>query len=169
MTSRHGYLDVDDDGRLICHECERSYLHLATHIRLAHGLSAAEYREVHGLGVTTPLVAPVTSGRMSERARQPERLAHLDRVRDLDALQASRGVYSWRPEVVRQSIERGEATRREVPADLAARMPPWTDLQAWTRAAHDLVAAGYSVPAIARATDRLTPTVEQRLRRHPRA
>lgn len=42
LEPRHGYLDVED-GRLVCHECARTYLHLATHVRLAHDLTAAEY------------------------------------------------------------------------------------------------------------------------------
>lgn len=165
---RHGYLD-EHDGRLICHECGRTFLHLATHIRLAHGLTAAEYRAAHGLGVTTALVAPMTSARMSERASRPERLAHLATIRDPEKLAAHRGKPSWRPEAVRRSVERGEAARRDVPAQLAAQLPPWIDLLAWTRAAHDIIDAGYSINALARAVDRPAVTVGQRLRRHPRA
>lgn len=164
---RHGYLD-ELDGRLICHECGQTYLHLATHARAVHELYAAEYRERHGLGVTTSLVASSIAEGMRERSSQPERVAHLATVRDPEKLAAHRGRQSWRPEVVRLSVERGEAARRDVPAELVATLPPWIDLLTWTAAAHDIIDAGYSINALARAVDRPSVTVGQRLRRHPR-
>lgn len=164
---RHGYLDVHD-GRLVCHECGRGFLHLATHARLAHGLTAAEYREAHGLGVTTGLVAPAIAADMSARSSRPERLAHLATIRDPAKLHENQGRQSWRPEVVRKAVERGEATRREVPSHLVEALPPWENLLAWTAAAHDIIDKGYAISALAWAAGRPSVTVAQRLRRHPR-
>lgn len=65
---RYGHLDVADDGGLVCHECGRSVRHLATHARLAHALTAAIYRERHGLGRSLPLVCPDVAAGMSARA-----------------------------------------------------------------------------------------------------
>lgn len=164
---RHGYLD-EWDGRLICHECGRGYLHLATHARAAHDLTAAEYRERHGLGMSTSLVASSVAADMRERASRPEMLARLATVRDPDALAAHRGRQSWRPEVVRKAVDRGASTRVPVPDALVRGMPPWEDLLAWTSSAHGIIAQGYAVRALADACGRSQATVAQRLRRHPR-
>lgn len=48
----YGQLSIAVDGRLLCHECGRTYLHLGTHAQRAHGLSSAQYRAAHGLELT---------------------------------------------------------------------------------------------------------------------
>jgi len=53
---RHGHLD-EVDGRVLCHECGRSFRSLIGHITRKHGLTADEYREAHGLARTRPLMA----------------------------------------------------------------------------------------------------------------
>ncbi|EGT5595531.1 hypothetical protein B7O34_13575 [Corynebacterium striatum] len=45
---RYGYLDGDDE-RIICHECGGLYRALAPHLIKAHGMTAAEYKQAHGL------------------------------------------------------------------------------------------------------------------------
>ena len=51
----HGVLDREGDT-ITCHLCGRAFRSLARHIRRAHGLSAAAYRERFGLTARTGLV-----------------------------------------------------------------------------------------------------------------
>lgn len=54
---RYGELDETDEG-LLCHKCGGRFTHLGVHVYKAHGLTAAAYRQAHGLSrrglVTTP-------------------------------------------------------------------------------------------------------------------
>ena len=81
----YGRLTEDTEGRLICHECGGSYLHLAAHAFSAHGLTAAEYREIYELPRTTPLSAASVRERTGKQASSPENLARLARARDPQA------------------------------------------------------------------------------------
>lgn len=81
----YGRIDEDEEGRLICHECGHACLSLAAHIVRAHGMSAAEYREVYELPRKTKLVAASVRERTGARAISPENLARLARARDPQA------------------------------------------------------------------------------------
>ena len=81
----YGRVDEDAEGRLICHECGKAFLSLAAHVHLAHGMTAAEYRETYELPRTTKLVAASLRERTGERASSPENLARLARARDPQA------------------------------------------------------------------------------------
>ena len=63
----------DDDGLLTCLECGRRFRGLGSHLRRAHGLTGAEYREAHGLPVTAAL-----SGDGTRRLQQDEGRARRD-------------------------------------------------------------------------------------------
>lgn len=52
---QYGILDVDDDS-VLCHECGRRMVRLGRHLAI-HGMTAAEYREAHGLPRQLPLAA----------------------------------------------------------------------------------------------------------------
>lgn len=41
----YGRIEEDSEGKLICHECGKSYHSLAAHINRAHAMSADEYRD----------------------------------------------------------------------------------------------------------------------------
>ncbi len=56
---------VFDGERLQCAECGGWYRHLATHVFMAHGLLAQDYRAEHGLPASVPLVV----GEISETLR----------------------------------------------------------------------------------------------------
>ena len=88
---RFGILDTDEGGRLICHECGKSWKHLGTHVKQAHGIMPADYRERHGLGVSTRLVSSGTSARMRESWKRHEQthLAALEESRDPDRARQS--------------------------------------------------------------------------------
>lgn len=65
---RYGYLDGDDEC-VLCHECGSTYVSLGAHVSLAHGMSADEYRLVHGLPQRVALASPRLTRSMSESAR----------------------------------------------------------------------------------------------------
>lgn len=65
---RYGYLDGDDE-RVLCHECGNTFVSVAAHANLAHGMSADEYRSAHGIPRRAALVAPEKSRRMSKAAQ----------------------------------------------------------------------------------------------------
>lgn len=44
-----GRIEHDDDGKVICHICGRSYKRLGSHIRESHGMTIEEYKEQFGL------------------------------------------------------------------------------------------------------------------------
>lgn len=87
----YGRIEETPDGRLICHECGGSYLNLAAHALLAHGMSAAEYRELYELPRATRLVAASVRERTSRRALRPQNLSQLAAARDPQAAAAARG------------------------------------------------------------------------------
>lgn len=78
----YGSVTVDEEGRLICHECGKACLSLAAHVVRAHGMSAAEYREVYELPRSTKLTAVSVRERIGVSAASPENLSRLARVRD---------------------------------------------------------------------------------------
>ena len=65
---RYGYIDGDDE-QVMCHECGKMCASVAAHANLAHGMSANEYRQAHGLPQRVALVAPKMSRRMSKSAK----------------------------------------------------------------------------------------------------
>jgi ROS/MUCR transcriptional regulator protein. len=170
----HGHyaqLDRDTDGLLICHECGRPCAQLATHARLAHGITAAQYREAHGLGMRTRLVSASASARMAA-AFERNRQLHLDALAGSRnppaATEASRHA-PWRAES-RAKRQRVAAARRGRP--LTSEETEWLgddiDLQAWSDRARVLLAQpDISARSIAEAVGLATPSVLQRLRRHP--
>ena len=81
----YGRLTEDTEGRLICHECGKACLSLAAHVYLAHGMTAAEYRETYELPRTAKLSAASVRERISRSSSKPEALARLARVRDPQA------------------------------------------------------------------------------------
>ena len=87
----YGRVEETPDGRLVCHECGGSYLNLAAHVAMSHGMTAAEYREVYELPRTTRLVAASVRERTSRRALRPRNLAQLAAARDPQAAASARG------------------------------------------------------------------------------
>lgn len=113
----HGYygqLTVDDDGRLLCHECGGTYLHLATHLTRTHSMRAEEYRLAHGLPLTRPLIAATISQRMAQawEANRDEHLEVLARVRNPARARAgTRPVSQWTAATRAARIEKLAARR----------------------------------------------------------
>ena len=84
----HGILDEDATG-LLCHDCGWRGTHLGLHSWKAHGITAAAYRDRHGLRRTKGLVAADLHEKMSTGAA--ERLpAALVRARDPQRARAAR-------------------------------------------------------------------------------
>ena len=174
---RHGILDTTQEGLLLCHECGQAFSHLATHARRAHGLTAAQYRSAHGLGVSRRLVAPAVSERMRDswEAHREEHLAALEEHRDPDTARSaspvghtgSRG--TSRPEVLAGYQARARARRgRNLTPEEAATLDDGLDLAAWAEAARALLTLDrVTASSLAAASDIAVATVHQRLRRYP--
>ncbi|WP_446666624.1 MucR family transcriptional regulator [Flexivirga sp. B27] len=65
----YGVLDEDSDG-LLCHECGRRFTHLGLHAWKGHGITAADYRQEHGLARSRGLVATSTRNALTHNARR---------------------------------------------------------------------------------------------------
>ena len=63
--SAHGHL-ADDGERVQCHECGRWYRALATHLDRTHSMTAAQYREQHGLPRTQPLMSAASRDKLHQ-------------------------------------------------------------------------------------------------------
>ncbi|WP_300265518.1 hypothetical protein [Microbacterium sp.] len=171
---RYGMLEADD-GKLRCHECGEWRAHLATHARLAHDITAAEYRERHGLGATTRLVGTAVREKMRvayDRNRDLH-LAVLEQHRDPGLAAANSRSHTksapWAPEVRAKRQAVGRARRSpDLTPEQARRLGDGIDLQQWADAARELLAEGATIAAIARASGGIMgTTVAQRLRRYP--
>jgi predicted transcriptional regulator len=92
----YGRVEETADGRLVCHECGGAYLSLAAHVAVAHGMSAAEYREVYELPRTTKLVAASVREHIGQCSTSPENLARLARSRDPQAAADARTADTFR-------------------------------------------------------------------------
>ncbi len=62
-----GHLTIEN-GRLVCHECGRSYLALGVHVGMVHDGGIRAYRLTHGLTMSTPLVVTELGDRLAEAA-----------------------------------------------------------------------------------------------------
>jgi hypothetical protein len=60
-----GALELTEDERFVkCHECGGFYEKIGLHSNAAHGISAREYKKIHGLQVRTGLCSPIYSARL---------------------------------------------------------------------------------------------------------
>lgn len=168
---RFGILDRDDTGLLLCHECGRWWMHLATHVTRSHQMRAAEYRLAHGLSTGTRLVSSSTRERMREswERNRDRHLADLESSRDPDAARSavSSGA-RWRPELVARRINAAVAHRVDLTPAQVEFLGDIADIPGWAERVRRLVDRDdVSLAAIARATGLATATVSQRLRRYP--
>lgn len=108
----YGRIEEDSEGKLICHECGKSYHSLAAHINRAHAMSADEYRERYEIPRTFALLSSSLKERQREMSKTPERIAQLARVRNPQAAASARDADSFRAisrsNRVRRARERGE-------------------------------------------------------------
>lgn len=66
---RYGVLEVTSGGLLTCAGCGGLFRHLGLHVYRAHGLTAAGYRDQHGLARGRGLVAADLHRVMADKAR----------------------------------------------------------------------------------------------------
>lgn len=64
----YGMLDKTSDG-LVCHECGRAFPNLGLHAWRGHGITAAKYRETHGLQRRRGLVSTELRQRIQINAK----------------------------------------------------------------------------------------------------
>jgi len=89
---RYGVMDRDEDS-VLCHECGERFESVGAHLKSAHGMTAREYRDRHGIPRTTPLVCERISRTHAERARGQvgsAGWARLEAARDPAAASAAR-------------------------------------------------------------------------------
>lgn len=170
---QYGILDHDEAGKLLCHECGRWWNQLATHLRGAHQIEAADYRRDHGLGTTTRLVGRSVRQKLAAAydLHRDEHLADLERSRNpQEAVRntiAHRGG-EWAPEVraKRQAVGRASRTP-DLTEQQLEQLGDSTDLQRWADRARTLIERdGISLASLGRAADISPATVGQRLRRY---
>ncbi|MBX9979390.1 MAG: MucR family transcriptional regulator [Mycobacterium gordonae] len=169
----YGQLSVAADGRLVCHECGRAYLHLGTHAQRAHGLSSAQYRAAHGLELTAVLLASGVRQKMSQawERHRDEHIANLDRSRNPDRARAQMRPRSQWPAATRVrraaalSAKRGRSLTDAEMRQLGDDLP----LQQWCEQVRALLAGDPTITAlsISRSFDRSESWIYQRLRRYP--
>ena len=165
----------DPDGLITCLYCDRRFRALSTHLRRAHGVTAAEYRAEHHLPATGSMVADVTRHAAQERklrelADDPTALDHLKpyhsaewmagmTARNREAVRASHGIplatehrAPGRAHAVRQMV-----AARLAKLDASARDHGYTDAaDAVARTKH------LSAKAAARATGLSPQTIRRR-------
>ncbi|MCV7006759.1 MucR family transcriptional regulator [Mycobacterium gordonae] len=169
----YGQLTVTTDGRLLCHECGGTYLHLATHLTRSHGVTAERYRVTHGLLLTMPLVAASVSHRMARswEANREQNLEALARHRDpLRARESARPVSQWTAatraaRVKRLAEQRGRALTEAEKQELGGDLP----ITEWCRRVRGLLAGDptLSVASISRSFDMSASWAYRRLHRYP--
>jgi len=71
-----GVVDVDDTGRLRCHDCGRAFVALGVHVGMIHG-SVRDYRLRHGLPMVVSLASERLRAALADAAARPESLARL--------------------------------------------------------------------------------------------
>lgn len=70
--SIRGALEISEDGRGVkCHECGQFFEHLATHVTRSH-TGGADYRAIHGINRTTPLIAPALRAELKKLKKREE-------------------------------------------------------------------------------------------------
>lgn len=101
---------------VMCHECGRWFGQLGAHLHHAHGMTAADYRALHGLPRTLGLVSLGESQMRSEKGRANVGSPAWQRLvakRDPRAASSSRTVESFRsPAAIRTAAVHGEVVSR---------------------------------------------------------
>ena len=169
----YGQLTTDENGHLVCHECGRAFLHLATHAMRTHGLSGAQYRARHGLELTAVLVAGEIRQKMSQawELQRDKHVANLDRSRNPDRARAQMRPRSQWPAATRVrrsaalSAKRGRLLTDDEMRQLGDDLP----LQQWCDQVRALLAADPTITAmsISRSFERSESWIYQRLYRYP--
>ncbi|MER7131316.1 Helicase associated domain protein [Streptosporangium saharense] len=171
----YGQLTYTDDGtQVICHECGQEKRALGTHAWYAHQITAAEYRERHGLSTRQGLAAPETAARFSVNGLRKEALAALAAHRDPDRARAANTAEGrtrpQRQQVRRETGARSRLGRDITPTEMAMLVQAEAvSIAAWAQIAHQLLGSGATQGSISRATGLPASTVAQRMHRYPPA
>ena len=165
----YGQLTYTDDGeRVVCHECGAEKRALGTHAWYAHQITAAEYRERHGLSVGRGLAAPATAEKFSANGKKEPALRALAGSRDPGRARAANRPGRLRAQTAAIRSETGSRTRlgRALTAGEMERLAAAKTIAAWAAIAWELLADGASRQSIARSTGMKAATVDQRVSRY---
>ncbi|MEO6702586.1 MAG: MucR family transcriptional regulator [Jatrophihabitantaceae bacterium] len=165
--------ELDDDGQtVLCHECGRRRRSLGRHIRV-HGMTAAEYRQAHGLSTGCSLIGAELRGRLSELTRShPTSLAALAAHRDVHRARAAvtaEGHHRPQRQAIRRRTAHHARLGRELSSADKAALTRAESVRAWCMVVHQLVATGASVRGIATQTGISPATAAGRIARYPAA
>ncbi|WP_433358705.1 MucR family transcriptional regulator [Streptosporangium sp. CA-115845] len=167
----YGQLTYTDDGeRVICHECGEAKRALGTHAWYAHQITAAQYRERHGLSVGRGLAAPVTAEKFSANGKREPALRALASSRDPGRARAANrpgGQYRAESLAIKSAIGKRARLGRPLSAGEVERLAEADSIEAWAAIAWELLDDGASRGSIARGTGVKLPTVHQRVNRFP--
>lgn len=64
-----GTIAYDDQGKIICHICGKSFVRLGSHIKDSHGLTVVEYKERFGLCNSAKITGKSYSDTMRKHAK----------------------------------------------------------------------------------------------------
>lgn len=106
---------------MLCHECGRRYRSLGAHVSGAHGMSAAEYKAVHGLSRSRSLAATALRETFSQHASARVGTAGWQRFETARDPQAAAHARTFPPAPAQtrrsqatQSVANGKASRKIV-------------------------------------------------------
>lgn len=110
---------VDDylaHDRIECLECGNRFQFLGSHLRLAHAMNAAEYRDAWGLPSGTALAGLLYRAAHTEKIRRMQAAGSIDYSHLPDATQASRSAARTRKSTM-DTIAHAERMRKLRPGD----------------------------------------------------
>lgn len=126
----HGVQEYEEDGRLICLSCGRSFALLAPHLARTHEMSSAEYREAYEL----PRRLSLRAAALTERAREQGRARYRQRSD------------------IRASLERGRTPAVDTTATASSQE---TAMRPMVRQARQRGGRGKAAAALQRITERV--------------
>ncbi len=164
------FAELDDDGHTVgCHECGRRSRNLGLHVRVHGGMTAAGYRQAHGLSTGQALIPADLARELAEHSRNsPTSLAALAANRDPDRARAANTTEGRsRPQrrAVRQRTAATARLGRPLTVAQTTQLTRAITLDEWAQIARRFVGTGASHRSIAAATGVPASTVSQRLTR----
>jgi len=128
------FAELDDDGHTVgCHECGRRSRNLGLHVRV-HAMTAAEYRQAHGLSTGQALIPADLARELAEHSRNSSTsLAALAANRDPDRARAA-NTTEGRSRPQRRAVRRRTAATARLGRQLTVAETTQLTRASWHRA-----------------------------------
>lgn len=126
MSLPQAYDEFLDRHELPCliHGCDWRGVHLSTHVNIAHGIKAKEFKRASGFNLSTGLIGKELAQRLSERAKAGVALKTMDEVQHAAAIALSTQTLQSPEYVAYSSLEGCE---HRVKAQIFTRLLPGPD------------------------------------------